>query len=283
MIIADKKNITELQQEMTRIHRQSSSIYTNYYNQCNQSIELFPCWIGEATCVFMWNDIGVHRIFFYSSNGEELVEILKMMETGSSIDYITKDRNENAKLFEKAGYNLRLEQGRFHMGQLTKEQVEMHNILKGTAEIEKQLYHAEDYGEPAQVEDAEEIDRCLREKFDPYEAHFYSMEKLKDCIQRGWVWVAKKDGKIIAAKLFEIQGKKSYGSYSFNNGPVEVITSMGAKAFAAIKKMGAVYDYCWMNLGNKRAIRYATKFDGYVFDGIYNVVYVKGGERGNTN
>lgn len=159
-------------------------------------------------------------------------------------------------------------------------------IKTGNTEVEKLRQSFDDdeimkkwinssYGELALESDAEEIDRHLRRVFDPYEAHFYSLDKLRSYIRKGWVWIVRVDGEIIAGSLFEIQGKKVYGAYIWNDGGAEVLFSLNYKINQYLSFLDVTYCYCWMRLNNKRIIRYNMKYNGYVPDGLYDMIYVK--------
>ncbi|MCI8454786.1 MAG: hypothetical protein HFE84_09260 [Lachnospiraceae bacterium] len=267
-------NIGQILEEMTRIRRLKARVMTNYYNQCQTYKEPMKCQTAPKSCVFIWPEDGIDRVYFYSSDKEELVQILSNIPQGAVIDYITKDKEDSTAMFLQAGYKKHLEYGRFVIKQRSKEAEEMEMLLQSDTSISKQLYD-NGYGEPALVSDAEEIDRQLREKFDPYEAHFYSLEKLREYIKKGWVWVAKENGKVIAANMFEIQGVKSYGAYLYNYGSVEVLSALLEKSSEYLSTLGVSYFYCWMNLANKRILRYNMEYGGYVPDGLYDMIYVK--------
>ena len=274
-ILCAKKTINELKREMMRIRRLNSKPNTNYFNQCLTYTEPMDCWISESVCVFCWPDNGMERIYFYAANMEALTDALKMTNKGAVVDYITRDKDFNDTPLVNANYRRYMEYARFEIRGSNEKGEEMRRNLRSDASISKQLFENDKYGEPAQVSDAEEIDRQLREKFDPYEAHFYSLETLREHIKKGWVWIAKENGKIVGANLFEIHGHKCYGAYLYNNGSVEVLASLQTSVDRAIAKMGVNYYYCWMNLSNKRSLRYNIQYNGYVHDGTYNFIYVK--------
>lgn len=287
MILMENKGITDLRKEMTRIRHLGGKISTNYFNQCSRCNELLPCWVGNRSCVFLWMDVGIERVYFYSSDLDELKKILKKIPVDSCIDYITREKEELKELFLDSGFELCFEYGRFVNGkneeqpeESARAAKEMEETLKEDEDIQQQLYNS-GYGEPAKVEDAEEIDACLREKFDPYESHFYDIETLRENIRKGWVWVAKEKGKIIAAQLVEIQGQKYYGAFMFNNGPVEALTSLLAAMGKEMAKKGCTQNYCWMNLTNKRALRYNIRYNGLVFDNLYDMIYIKRTDGGS--
>lgn len=273
-MIQEQRSILQIRQEMARIRRMGRTPFTNYYNQCNLCTQPLEFWGEEKSCIFVWNDNGVKRVYFYSIDMESLGSLLKLVESGSCIDYITKKREDSAELFITAGFYRRLEYGRFVLGVQSKSAAEMEKILTEDNVLSKELYHAV-AARPATVDEAEEVDACLREKFDLYEAHFYDMDKLRDYIRKKWVWVVRENDKIIAANLFEIQGRKVYGAYLFNNGPVEVLTSLNNTVNAYVAQLGCIHSYCWMNLANKRILRYNVTYGGYKFDGMYDMIYVK--------
>lgn len=273
-MVQEQKNILQIRQEMARIRRLGGTPFTNYYNQCSHCTQPLTFWGDEKSCVFTWNDNGVIRVYFYSVDKDGLVSLLALAQQGSCIDFITKEKEDGADLFIKAGFYRRLEYGRFVLGVQTESAAEMEKILTEDDELSKELYHAV-AARPAKVKEAEEIDACLREKFDPYEAHFYELDTLRDYIRKKWVWIVRKDTKIIAANLFEIQGRKVYGAYLFNNGPVEILTSLNNAVNTYIAQLGCIQSYCWMNLANKRILRYNVTYGGYKFDGMYDMIYVK--------
>lgn len=273
MIQCDSKTITELRQEMTRIRRLGKLPVTNYFNQCSRSTGPLKCWIGKAAMAFLWNDNGVPRIFFYSADDEELTQILTMAEPGSCIDYITKDRSALATIFAKAGFVLFSEFGRIFVESPADSHTQP---IKQEENIER-LPLGQDGVGCAQIEDAEELDACLREKFSAYDSHFYDLETLRDHIRKGWAYIVRKDGRIIASRIVEIQGRKQYGAFLFNNGTVEDLSALLSTMEVAMAKKGCTYNYGWIDLKNKRALRLNIKVYGFQFDGTYDVIYVKPG------
>lgn len=256
------------------IKQKRMPFYTNYYHQCDDmENDEFLTFKTESALVFLWNDMGVKRIYFFASALEELKNILSHIDQESVIDFITKDKEALREVFEAAGYSRYMEYGRFYQKY---DNIEVERLQQNIYSEEfKNKFANSSYGEAALESDAEEIDRHLRRVFDPYEAHFYSMEKLKEHIRKGWVLIAKEKGKIIAGTLFEVQGKKGYGAYIWNDGVIEVLSVLNYKMGKYFGSLDIKYFYCWMRLDNKRIIRYNMKFMGFVADGLYDMIYVK--------
>lgn len=276
-LLTGKKSILDIRKMMSNIRQSGGTVLTNYYNQCNDQKDEFLFWATDNALVFVWDDEGIKRVYFYAIDSDELVFVLKQPEKGAVVDFLMKKEEANKKeLFPKAGYRLHMEYGRFYVNtdQMSDKGKKLRKEIEGNKAIKKSLYKNV-YGEMAKESDAEEIDRQLREKFDPYEAHFYSMEKLREHIRKGWVWVAKDDGKIVAADLFEIQGNKAYGAYLYNYAGVDVLQSLISRTNAYLAQYGINYTYCWMRLDNKRIVRYNMEFNGFVPDGLYDMIYVK--------
>ena len=61
------------------------------------------------------------------------------------------------------------------------------------------------------------------------------------------------------ANIFSIQGKTKYGNFMYNDGDSSMIYSVLTKSNKWIVKQGITYVYCWMDLNNKKAIRYNTR------------------------
>lgn len=255
------------------IRKKKTPYYSNYYNQCSKLNDKFQVKYNENALVFIWNDLGVDRVYFFASDINELAEILTKVSINSVIDFITKDKDALVDCFTKAGFKLHSEYGRFFIKPGNEEVAELQHSLEDDKDLQK-IFNLP-YGELAKEDDAEEIDKHLRRVFDPYEAHFYSIDTLKENIRKGWVWVAKENGKIIAGNCFEIQGKKVYGAYIWNDGDVEVLCSLNHKISQYSSSLNVNYCYCWMRLNNKRAIRYNMKYLGYVSDGLYDMIFVK--------
>lgn len=267
------KKINEIQKSISQIKLVGKTVYTNYYNQCKDCLEQLKCWKTEKAIVFEYNDLGIKRIYFYAVDTNDLISLLSTVDAGSVIDIITKDKNKLSEVFRVAGYKRYAEYGRFYINSNNERTQEFRNSLH-EEQVQNLIVNGE-YGEPALISDAEEIDKQLREEFDPYESHFYSLEKLREHIAKGWVWVVKKDDKIVAANLFEIQGRKVYGAYLYNKDEVDVMYSLVTKTDEYIAKQGVIYAYCWMRLNNIRAVRFNQKYHGFVADGLYDIIYLK--------
>lgn len=269
--------IAEILRECNSIKKKGMPFYTNYYNQCKdmQDDDFFTI-SAERALAFLWDDMGVKRIYFFASDLKELKEILSRIDKGSVIDFITREKDALRDIFEAAGYNLYMEYGRFYQ--------ERGHVNAKAAELQRAIYDdkcKEEYAgnkaccEAALESDVEEIDSHLRRLFDPYEAHFYSLEKLRENISKGWVWLFRENGKIIAGNLFEVQGNKGYSSYMWNNGDTNVISFLNYKMGEYFNSLNIKYFYCWMRLNNRRIIRYNMKFLGFMPDGLYDMIYVK--------
>lgn len=273
MIDCAARTITELRQQMTRIRRLGVRPLTNYFNQCNHCTEPLESWVEEGALAFCWQDNEVSRVYYYAVDQEQLVKVLSMVPSGSCLDYISRARGGNAEIFVAAGFTLYAEYGRFVYGSNAKSE-KLQSLLRENDEAEKELFEA-DYGEQARVEDAEEIDALLRRHFDPYRSHLYDMETLRDHIRRGWVWVARENGTIVALQAFEMHGDTMYGAYTVNEGPVEAMVALKEKVARAARRLGRKRGFCWINLSNKRALRYQIQFEGMEFDNLYDVIYLK--------
>ncbi len=275
MIRSGSATISVLRREMARVHRNGGRLSTNYFNQCNNCTEELPCWVGDNAIVFQWNDNGVPRIYFYAVDNAELTQMLQLTEDGCCIDYLTKNKDENRDLFENAGYSLHTVFGRIS---------KKINLTNNSTESSSTFVREEDIliGDGvgcARVEDAEEIDACMRDVFDPYESHFYDMETLREYIRRGWIYIVRREGKIIAAKIFEVHGKTLYNAHIFNKGTADDLLLLTKTSDAAVEKFGCTFLYGWQDIENRRVIRLNIKLAKYRFDGLYDAIYVKGKKK----
>lgn len=268
--------IREILRESRLIKQKGMPFYTNYYNQCKDIDDDFLVFRAERALVFVWNDLGVQRVYFFASDLKQLKQILSRIDKGSVIDFLTKDKDSLRDIFEAAGYTLHMEYGRFYQerGHVNAKAEKLQQDIYDDKFQEKYV-HTSSGCEAALESDAEEIDKCLRRVFDLYEAHFYSLEKLREHIRKGWVWIVREKGNIIAGSLFEVQGKKGYGAYIWNDGGLEAISFLNYKMGQYFDSLNIEYFYCWIRLSNKRSIRYNMNFFGFVPDGLYDMIYVK--------
>lgn len=284
MIRVGSATITELRCEMARIRRQGNHLSTNYFNQCNHCTEVMPCWVGDNAVAFQWIDNGVPRIYFYAVDDAELEEILRLMEDGCCIDYLTKDKDEKKELFTNAGYFVLSVFGRIsktiNLSKANnKKDKATANFATPSENRKKESVLIGDGAGCARVEDAEEIAVRMREVFDPYESHFYDMETLREYIRRGWIYIVRREGIIVACKIFEVHGKTLYNAHIFNNGTSDDFVLLAKVSDAAIRKFGCKYLYGWQDIENRRVMRMNIKLAKYRFDGLYDVIYVKGKKK----
>lgn len=277
------KNIKEIEQIMFDIKlKRRGKVISNYYNQCLKYQGSLNCWIQDNAVAFEYNDEGVHRIYFFATDKTELKEVISCADNGCVIDFLTKDKQDCEDVFKNAGFTKYMEYGRFYIKPQVQEEKEKIKALEIKKTICKQAEGAENNSANdklwcgmADEADADEMDAQLREEFDVKEAHFWPLEKLRKNIQNGWVWVVKNNGKIIAANMFEIQGIKSYGAYLYNRGNIDILSLLLQKSERYVGTLGIKYFYCWMKLSNKRIVRYNMKVNGYVPDGLFDIIYVK--------
>ena len=124
MSIVREKSIVNIKNKMTEIrrNRNGKSIYHNYFNNCDSDEEIFVLY-GEKSVVFWDNDQGVERVYFYSSDVDELTALLKLVPTGCIIDYVTRNKDEYIRnVIERGNWQFLHEMHRMVAGKKTEEE-----------------------------------------------------------------------------------------------------------------------------------------------------------------
>lgn len=265
--VMEKMSIEEIIQIMNTIHRNKKKIYTNYYANCNNNSHVFDVFFQGETIVFGFHDYDIHRVFYYSSDKKELLSCLKQVPKGAILDIVTREAEFDIHWIEGTGFRLYSTYGRFERKLLgcEEEQERMsHDLLDS--------YYNEQYGEYAQIEDVEEIQKIIRNVFDEKADHLFSDDNLRELIRKNWVIVQRENHKIFCIYIFKIEGKKLYSNFSYNEGAADVLYSIERRVLLdAIKNYEVNYSYAWFSLANKQALKrsYMT------FDHTFNYIYVK--------
>lgn len=276
MQIIIENTVIAVKNKMTDIHRKCGNrkIYNNYYNNCDNDKDLYTVY-GQNTVLLWHDDNNVTRGYFYSSDEEELVEMMAVFPKGCVIDYITRNKYELAELMEKAGFFL---------------WAEMHHMSNAglTEKERKRIYNCgEKFSENvrcANLADAEELYDRLYKVFDPQESHLPSLEQLKELINNQWVAVYKENGKITAFHLFKVKKSQYYGYQTWNSAGPQGYFAVIQKAYSLYMDYlkahnypteKGVIEYCWVNVKNTKSMAVVQKYLKRTFDGLYDYVYVK--------
>ena len=286
MSIIRETSVVNIKNKMTEIrrNRNGKSIYHNYFNNCDNDEEIFALY-GESTVVFWDNDQGVERVYFYSSDEEELTSLLKQVPTGCIIDYVTRNKDERIRrVIEQGNWQFLHEMHRMVMGKKTEE--EQRDLEEKKRAMYEVLWRPNNV-RCAEIQDVDYLYKKLYEVFDERESHLPAKEELRTFIKNRWVSVYAVEGEIKGFQIFKVEKGQFYGYQIWNDvGPEGYfsLNEMTNKLYGKYLEKHKVEierehikpkpSYCWVNVNNKKNMR-LVKFWGQKFDGLYDFVYEK--------
>jgi len=276
MEIHREQDMVRIKQKMTEIKRnRKAPIMHNYYLNCEKDEEIYALY-GQSTVVFWDDDRGVRRAYFYSSDTEELTQLLARVPEHIILDYLTRQKGELHELFERAGWSLLHEMHRMSSVGITPE--EQQRMAKRRELFDIVMYQR-DKVRPAVEADCDVIYQKLYEVFDSRESHLCTREELLQYIRNRWVSVYYEEGNLLGFHIFLVENNTFYG--------YQIWSAIGPEGYYSLSKTSdrlfAEYvkdipvkkikpSYGWVNIKNKRARRMA-EFWGQRFDGLYDFVY----------
>lgn len=283
MNVVTEQNMINIKNKMTEIRRNKKGVlYQNYYNNCESDHEIFTVY-GQNTVVFWNNDDGVIRGYFYSSEQEELKDLLGMLPSGCVVDYLTKTKDDFLDFMKGAGLQLLHEMHRMSSACLTEEEKRQNEENKLI--MNEVLYKPENVRAAAR-EDVDVIYEKLYEVFDPRESHLPTKDDLKVYIENQWISVYMENGELRGIQMFTVDASGTrYGYQDWNGTGPEGYFSLtvysGYLYGEYLKKNNIVPpagkekpSYCWVNVKNRKAKR-LIEFWGSKFDGLYDFVFEK--------
>ncbi len=285
MEICRETNMVQIKRKMTEIRRSKKApIMHNYYLNCEKDDEIYALY-GQSSVVFWDDDRGVRRAYFYSSDAEELAQLLAQVPEHIILDYLTRKKGELQELFERADWLLLHEMHRMSSVHITPE--ERKEIAEKRELLDLTLYRKENV-RPAVEADCDVIYEKLYEIFDSRESHLCTREELLQYIRNRWVAVYYEEGKLMGLQIFTVENNTCYGYQIWNGtGPEgyysleKTVGQLFAECIKDVPPAKIKPGYCWVNTKNKTAVR-SAKFWGNKFDGLYDFVYEKQSAVGET-
>lgn len=282
MNVVTEQNMINIKNKMTEIRRnRKGALFQNYYNNCESDHEIFTVY-GKNTVVFWNNDDGVIRGYFYSSEQEELKDLLGMLPSGCVVDYLTKTKDDFLDFMEEAGLHLLHEMHRMSSAGMTEEDKK---IVEENKLLMREVLYKPQNVRAASMEDMEVIYEKLYEIFDPRESHLPTKSELKGYIEKQWCSVYFEDGKLAGFHMFTVDKGAFYGYQIWNGTGPEGYWSLNTYSdylygkylkenniISAVNKTKP--NYCWVNVKNRKSKR-LVEFWGQKFDGLYDFVFEK--------
>lgn len=268
MQICSIEEITKRIREIKQTYRKACS---NYYYQFTDAELYFDVNQTEKTIVFGHWDETVYRIYFYTAEGSELKLLLQAYQEGSTIDIVTKRKENWEHLFHQlcqAGYREYALFERHHIRNLNE------SMYRHIPE-DLSCFNAAQYGRDARLEEADQIFSLLKATFDAKESHLQSLEALKNMIRDKHIRVITENGEIVTLLTFWEEGKKLYMEHAINKGSREYMHCLYLGVLEKAAANGINYVYTWINAKNKRVRGFMSRF-GYEKEDILDYIFVKG-------
>lgn len=256
----------EVNAKIAELRKKGSRVLTNSYGHYTWDIAI-EAYFSEDSLVLVDVDNGVHRIFFYTVNADDLIPVIYEMpdSVGYCLEIVSKNRDEYKELLLKSGF----EPLAFMMRMANPDIGELLNSPDGVMR-----YFNSRYGIRATREDAHAINDVFWKVFDTRVSHLLSDELLKQVIDNEQVIVERFDNQIKAILQYQKEPRKFYINQIYNRMQREVIHSILIKELQEYYKNGGKYLYAWVQEDNLSSVKFHSKY-GMVHDGLWNIVYVR--------
>jgi hypothetical protein len=245
--------------------------FTNYYNYIdNKSFDIImDVSYFNNTLVFGYQDNLVYRVYFYSTEKEQLVNTLSTFPKSGVIDVISKDQNVYKEIIENSGYR------KYAIFKRAINPRPNGLLVQNVSSYLMEKY-SDDYGRLAKIKDLDDVYKTICCIFDPYTNHIDKKEEIGKLILNEQVFLERNRNAITSLLVFKIEGQKFYINYVYNSpeSKPEIIHSILIRTIKQAMVHGVNYIYCWIDESNERSIRFHKRY-GLEFDGLLDLIYVK--------
>jgi hypothetical protein len=235
------------------------SFSTNYFRQEMVGQQILVT-ATDQTILLVNDEYDFFRLYFFTSDLADLGQVLHHARYPGDVvvGYLTKEPDKNvAAAFEQGGFLPIAAYGRME-----------------TYQLPRQLPNpALDY---AVASDADQLHKDLFRAFNKYTDHLPTKTRLLEYIKKGQVIVSRRDGQIVGALCFQLQGLKvNYNYiYAFSGNSLDFL-QLQNNFYGVMNQCGIRAGFLWINQANTRlaALYQAT---GWQFDGLQDHFYFRG-------
>lgn len=251
-----------------------SNIRTNYLpllgHDQNDTVEGD---IADNTVIFLVKQGMVDRVVFYSSDNNELINMLRNCPTGLALDYVSKTKDIPDDFLIEAGFRKIAVLQKLIFHDVIASEYEILNDAKLKAIYFDYDKNAVTY---AKNDDVDEIHSLLESTFNKYIDHLPAkQELLDDFIKKNGMLVYRSDEKIQAIVGYTISGTRMFWMYAINNsGDYRIMNAMAVKSreIALTNNIKHVYTFLELSKKRSRAMKYYCR-RGTEFVDFYNHIY----------
>lgn len=271
----DKFTCKDIIEKVAQIKTSKAEKYSNYLPLLEYPADTsFRGYMGASTVIYIDEKNLVHRVVFFSSDRNELIQLLKKCPEGLGLDLPAKVQVVKDDYIIEAGFHkaATLQRLLFHDGTMPDEELMKNDKFRAVYQ------HRNDaIVEYATENDVEEIFLLLKDVFDPYIDHLPTKkELLEDFIKPKGILIYRPANKILALAGFIINGKRMFWQYAINrSGDYKVMSALVVRSrdIALEKNMKLMYGFLELSEKRAKTLKYYERRDTG-FDDFYNHVYV---------
>ena len=250
----EASSLAEVQQTIARIRAAKGSFQTNYFQQ--QLVgRSFHVAASDRSVIFLNDDVGFHRVYYFSSSTTDLRAMLVSLQWPSDlvIGYITKSQDpELLAAFSDASFKPYCTFRKMRCDALP--EAKTNRFLKF-----------------AQADQIDELHARLFADFDRYSEHLPSRELLAEYVSRGGVIInadANAGGRIVGYVIFQVLGQHVNCNFIFNTSGNAIDWLILQKNFYGLmSEQGIRRGFIWVKDTNLEVIDMYRKQVWY-FDGV---------------
>lgn len=247
----------EISRAVLEMKRQSKKLKSNVYARQDQA-KSYDAVCTPETLAYLENDHGVDRLYFYTTSGRDLQEVLSAISRPVTVDIVTRDEEEFSGELREAGFSVL---------------ARMRRLVNRDISTLMKTIKPSSLGGVALREDTEAINRKLWATFDTRISHLLSDRELAASIAKGEVLIVKERGSIITILQRSLDRRQFYINQVINEGESSYIHGLMGSELREFYDSGGRYMYAWVQDTNIASNKFHAKY-GMRFDGLYDLIYV---------
>jgi len=252
-----QEEITELIEGIKK-NRSGNTFHNYFFGKFNNTV--FDVWLSDDSIVFLDNDDGFFRLYFFTRNLADLSEIIKNIDRKPiTIDYLSHELCVDVDQVLKSIFFK-------HIATC----LSMTSNKPKPYKINKNL-------EFAGQDDLEILFERLHSDFDKYSDHLPMREVLKKQIDDKQVLVVRREGKITGYFVHDFVGIRCHWMYWYSSAENTLLDGINLlmNMYGLMNEKGIKLAYGWVNSEKKDNITLYEKLGFNLTRGIRDYIYLK--------
>ncbi|MFQ8602046.1 MAG: hypothetical protein ACLSAO_03055 [Anaerovoracaceae bacterium] len=278
--------VKEIENKISEIRKQNNGnkqIYTNYLPLVRaDNQECFTGCEGKSTILYFTKTNIVNRIVFYSSDRDELIDMLKKCPKGMGLDIASREREVEDDYIIEAGFHKIALLQRLYYPDVTMEDEELWKNKKFS-----ELYsnRNDEIVEYAKKGDEKELLTLFKQIFNIYIDHVPTeKELLENYIEKDGMLVCRENGKIVALIGYLLNGKRMFLIHAVNiSGDYRKLAALSVRLrdIALEKKVKFCYGMLELSENREKALKYYQRRGTELVD-FFNHIYANADIRSDV-